>query len=77
VGRGAPPVHSHAITSNYFNVGAVWFGGTFNAEQGTFTAKLQIVAQGAGTVGRVNLVGHFNSNGREFTLDFATCMLPE
>jgi hypothetical protein len=51
--------------------------GTFNAEQGTFTAKLQIVAQGAGTVGSVNLVGHFNSNGREFTLDFATCMLPE
>jgi len=56
--------------------GAEWFGGTFNAntdgEQGTFTAKFQIV----GTGDSVNLVGHMSPNGNEFEFDFGTCMTP-
>ena len=31
----------------------MWFGGTVNTQQGTFTAKLQIVARGGGTVDSV------------------------
>jgi hypothetical protein len=70
-----------AAGNTYFIAGAVWFGGTFNAqqgtEQGTFTAKFQIVARGGGTVDSVNMVGHFSPNGNEFSLDIGTCVLPE
>jgi hypothetical protein len=67
--------------NTYFIAGAVWFGGTFNAQQGTeggwFTTVLQIVAPGGGTVDSVNVSGHFSPNGKEFSLDIGTCVLPE
>jgi hypothetical protein len=66
-----------AAGNTYYIAGAVWFGGTTNAEQGTFTAKLQIVARGGGAVDSVNTVGHFSPNGKEFFLDFSTCVLPD
>lgn len=58
--------------------GAVWGGFTSNgstgAEQGTFTAKLQIVsAGGGGTADSVNLVGHLSPNGNFTEFDFGTC----
>lgn len=62
--------------------GAFWFGGAFNAQQGTFvftdTGKLQIVSQGSGTVDSVNVTSHVtfvNGNVKEF--DFGTCAEPE
>jgi hypothetical protein len=62
--------------------GAFWFGGAFNAQQGTFvftdTAKLQVVSQGSGTVDSVNVTSHItfvNGNVKEF--DFGTCQEPE
>jgi hypothetical protein len=61
--------------------GAVWFGDTSNANQGsaqgTFTAYLNIVSQGGGVVDRVAQTAHFSSNGTEFFLDKGTCLLPE
>ena len=48
--------------------GAVWFGDTSNANQGsaqgTFTAHLNIVGQRGGVVDRVAQTSHFGSNGR-------------
>jgi hypothetical protein len=63
---------------NLYSVGgAVWFGGTFNANtggfQGTSTDKLQIVSQGGGTVDSVNGVEHVSPNGKEFLFSFGTC----
>ena len=67
--------------NTYFIAGAVWFGGTFNAQQdaeaGWFTAVLQIIAPGGGTVDSVNVSGHFSPNGKDFSLDIGTCVLPE
>ena len=61
----------------YRAVGAVWFGGTFNAQkgsfQGTFTFKLQIVSVGGGKPDSVNLVAHESSNGANFFFDRGTC----
>ena len=61
--------------------GTEWFGGTENAQQGTFvatsTGQLQVVAMGSGTVDNVNVVEHItlvNGNVKEF--DFGTCVLP-
>jgi hypothetical protein len=67
---------------NVYNIrGAEWFGGTENAQQGTFqstfTGKLQVVAQGSGTVDNVNVTQHItvvNGNIKEF--DFGTCVAP-
>jgi hypothetical protein len=60
--------------------GAVWFGGTSNAqqgtEQGTFTAFLNIIRKGGGVVDTVRMVAHFGSNG-EFFIDSGTCVLPD
>jgi hypothetical protein len=60
--------------------GAVWFGDTSNAQQGsaqgTFTAYLNIVSQGGGVVDTVRQTGHFSSTG-EFFLDHGSCELPE
>jgi hypothetical protein len=60
--------------------GAVWFGDTSNANQGsaqgTFTAYLNILSTGGGVVDRVAQTGHFDNN-REFSLDKGTCILPE
>lgn len=65
----------------YRAVGAVWFGGTFNAQQGsfqgTFTFKIQIVSVGGGKADSVNLVGHESSDGANFFFDFGTCAEPE
>jgi hypothetical protein len=62
--------------------GAFWFGGAFNAQQGTEvftdTGKLQILSQGSGTVDSVNVTSHIttvNGNLKEF--DFGTCEEPE
>jgi hypothetical protein len=61
--------------------GAVWFGDTSNANQGsfqgTFTAYLNIVSQGGGVVDRVAQTAHFSSNGANFFLDKGTCLLPD
>ena len=61
----------------YSIVGAVWGGGTFNAQTGgsqtTFTGKLQIVSQGGGTADSVNVVFHNSPNGDVNDFDFGTC----
>ena len=61
----------------YSVAGAVWFGGTFNANTGGFQAtstdKFQIVSQGGGTVESVNGVEHVSPNGKEFSFSFGTC----
>lgn len=61
--------------------GALWFGGTYNAKQETgqetFTGKLQIVGQGSGTVGSVNVTFHISPNEKIFEKDFGTCVLPD
>jgi hypothetical protein len=66
--------------AQYSIAGAVWFGDTSNAQQGstqgTFTAYLNIISQGGGVVDTVRQTGHFGSNG-EFFLDNGTCELPE
>jgi hypothetical protein len=64
----------------YSLAGAVWFGDTSNAQQGssqgTFTAFLNIVSKGGGVVDTVKQVGHFGSNG-EFFMDSGSCVLPD
>jgi hypothetical protein len=64
----------------YRIVGAIWGGGTFNAQTGgfqtTFTGKLQIVSQGGGTADSVNVVLHMSPNGDVNSFDFGTCVLP-
>ena len=66
--------------ARYSNSGAIWFGDTSNAQQGsaqgTFTAHLNIISRGGGVVDTVRQTGHFGSNG-EFELDHGTCVLPE
>jgi hypothetical protein len=61
----------------YSLAGAIWFGGTFNANTGGFQAtstdKSQIVSQGGGTVDCVNGVEHVSPNGTEFFFSFGTC----
>jgi hypothetical protein len=68
---------------NVYNIrGAEWFGSTENAQQGgtfqaTFTGKLQVVAQGSGTVDSVNVTTHITSvNGNVKEFDFGTCVAP-
>jgi hypothetical protein len=68
---------------NVYNIrGAEWFGSTENAQQGgtfqaTFTGKLQVVAQGSGTVDSVNVTEHITSvNGNIKEFDFGTCVAP-
>ena len=62
--------------NEYRIVGAVWFGGTFNAQNGgfqaTFTGKLQIVGPG-GTADSVNVVFHISPNGQLVDFDFGSC----
>jgi len=63
--------------NEYAIVGAVWSGFSFNAQTGgfqtTFTGKLQIVSQGAGTADSVNVVFHISPNGDINSFDFGTC----
>ena len=60
--------------------GAFWGGETFNANtlggQGTFTDKFQIIKQGEGPVGVVNITGHFSPNGDFIFFDFGNCESP-
>jgi len=64
----------------YSTTGALWFGDTSNAQQGsaqgTFTAHLSIISKGGGVVDTVRQTGHFGSNG-EFELDHGSCLLPD
>jgi hypothetical protein len=61
----------------YSVAGAIWFGGTFNANTGGFQAtstdKFQIISQSGGTVDSVNGVEHISPNGTDFSFDFGTC----
>jgi hypothetical protein len=62
----------------YRAVGATWFGGTFNAQQGTgqatFIFKLQIMpVDGGRPADAVNLVGHASVNGSNFEFNHGTC----
>jgi hypothetical protein len=62
--------------------GAFWFGGAFNAQQGTEvftdTGKLQVVSQGTGTVDSVNVTFHVTTvNGNVKAFDFGTCEEPQ
>lgn len=70
--------------NQYSIVGAVWFGGTVNAntggEQFTDTEKLQIVSQGGGTVDSVNITFHVTAQPNNIVVkdfDFGTCAAPE
>ena len=60
--------------------GAVWFGGTFNAQQGTepcaFTEHFAFVGGSGGLVGTIHITEHVSPNGKEFSLDFGTCEDP-
>jgi len=60
--------------------GAVWFGNTSNAQQGTsqgtFTAFFNIVSKGGGVVDTVRMVAHFGANG-EFSIDSGSCVRPD
>lgn len=70
--------------NQYSIAGAVWFGGTLNAntggEQFTSTQKLQIVGKGGGTVDSVNLTFHATAQPNNIAVkdfDFGTCAPPE
>jgi hypothetical protein len=70
--------------NQYSIVGAIWFGGTFNANTGgqqfTDTDKLQIVSQGGGTVDSVNVTFHVTEQQNHVVVkdfDFGTCAEPE
>jgi hypothetical protein len=78
-------VPQHAVLEDedgakYSIAGAIWFGDTSNAQQGsaqgTFTAYLNIISKGGGVVDTVRQTGHFGSNG-EFELDHGSCVLPD
>lgn len=64
----------------YDIVGAGWFGGSMNAKTGgsafTDTEKFQIVRQGGGTAGSVNLTTHISPNGDFNSFDFGNCAPP-
>jgi hypothetical protein len=70
--------------NQYSIAGAIWFGGTFNAntggEQFTDTDKLQIVSSGGGTVDSVNVTFHITAQPNNIVVkdfDFGTCAEPE
>jgi hypothetical protein len=70
--------------NQYSIVGAIWFGGTFNANTGgqqfTDTDKLQIVSVGGGTVDSVNVTFHVTEQQNHVVVkdfDFGTCAEPE
>jgi len=70
--------------NQYSIVGAIWFGGTINANTGgmqfTDTDKLQIVSSGGGTVDSVNVTFHITAQPNNIVVkdfDFGTCAEPE
>ena len=66
--------------NTYRPAGAIWFGGAFNAQQGTgtftFTEHIALVGPGGGLVGAIHITEHSSPNGKEFSLDFGTCEDP-
>jgi hypothetical protein len=70
-----------AVGNVYSIQGAEWFGGTFNAQQGTMqftdTDFFTIVGSGGGVVGTVRAIFHISPNGKVVDLNFGTCELPE
>jgi len=64
--------------NSYRLSGAVWFGATGNAQQETgqetFTAHLNLVAEGGGVVDKVAQTGHFDFARGGFLFDKGTCM---
>jgi hypothetical protein len=70
--------------NQYSIVGAIWFGGTLNAntggEQFTDTDKFQIVSSGGGTVDSLNVTFHVTAQPNNVVVkdfDFGTCAEPE
>jgi hypothetical protein len=70
--------------NQYSVVGAIWFGGTINANTGgqqfTDTDKLQIVSQGGGIVDSLNVTFHITAQPHNIVVkefDFGTCAEPE
>jgi hypothetical protein len=65
--------------NTYYERGALWFGGTFNAntglEQFTFTGKVQFIGPG-GTGGTINLIMHISPNGTVKDFNFGDCQFP-
>jgi hypothetical protein len=63
----------------YRERGALWFGGTTNANTGlsnfTFTGKVQFIGPG-GTGGTINLTMHVSPNGTVKDFDFGDCQFP-
>jgi hypothetical protein len=69
--------------NQYSIVGAIWFGGTINANTGgmqfTDTDKLQIVSMGGGTVDSVNVTFHITAQPHNIVVkdfNFGTCAVP-
>jgi hypothetical protein len=66
--------------NTYRATGAIWFGGAFNAQQGTetftFTEHIVFVGPGGGVVGTLHITEHISPNGKEVSLDFGTCEDP-
>jgi hypothetical protein len=66
--------------NTYFERGALWFGGSFNANtdlsQFTFTGKIQIVAETGGTGGTINMTFHLSPNGTVKDFNFGDCSFP-
>ena len=66
--------------NTYFERGALWFGGSFNANtdlsQFTFTGKIQIVAETDGTGGTINMTFHLSPNGTVKDFNFGDCSFP-
>jgi hypothetical protein len=67
--------------NTYHAAGAIWFGGAFNAQQGTgtftFTEHIAFVGPGGGLVGTIHITEHVSPNGKEVSVDFGTCEEPE
>jgi opacity protein-like surface antigen len=66
--------------NTYRPAGAIWFGGAFNAQQGTgtftFTEHIAFVGPGGGLVGTIHITEHVSPNGNEVSVDFGTCEDP-
>jgi hypothetical protein len=67
--------------NTYRAAGAIWFGGAFNAQQGTgtftFTEHIAFVGAGGGLVGTIHITEHVSPNGKEVSVDFGTCEEPD
>ncbi len=68
-----------ASGNQYSIAGALWFGGSLNAQTGgladTDTSEIQIISQGGGTVDSLSVVFHISPNGDIKSFDFGDCTL--